>query len=246
LVVTDMAPYVESYDWLHDFGTPLVFTHPLIYPNELSLEDGLPSAITMVIYEDGLKFDISIYPVALFERYKAAPFLSETLDIGYRVLLDKDGLAEGLAPYTATVHIPRQPLEQEYLALINEFWWESTYVAKYLWRDELLFARWLLDANMKDDFLRRMLEWRLEIDHDWALHPGLHGKWLKKRLPPELWNQLAATFVGPEIAENWGALFRTADLFRTVATQVGDALGYAYPHELDARVSAYLRKIQHL
>lgn len=247
LVVTDMAPYVERTDWLNDFGTPLIFIHPLDYPEEQTwLDAGLSSAITMVIYENGLKFDIIVYPVALFERYKAAPSLPETLDIGYRVLLDKDGLAEGLAPYTAMVHIPAKPSEAEYLNLVRAFWWDTTYAAKYLWRDELLFARYMLDTEIRDNYLRRMLEWSLELAHDWALHPGLHGKWLKQRLPPELWAQLAATFVGPEIAGNWDALFRATELFRTVAIQVGDALGYAYPHDLDARVSAYLHKIQHL
>ncbi|MCC6167372.1 MAG: aminoglycoside 6-adenylyltransferase [Caldilineaceae bacterium] len=245
LAVTDMAPYVGRTDWLNDFGTPLIFIHPLDYPEEqIWTEDGLSSAITMVIFEDGPKFDIIVYPVALFDRYKAAPSLPETLDIGYRVLLDKDGLAEGLAPYTATAHIPPKPSEREYQNLVRAFWWDTTYVAKYLWRDELLFARYMLDTEIRNNYLRRVLEWSLELDHGWNLHPGLHGKWLKQRLPPDQWGQLAATFVGPDIADNWDALFRAAELFRTVAIQVGDALGYAYPHALDARVSAYLRGIR--
>lgn len=245
LAVTDMAPYVEQTDWLNSLGTPLIYIHPLDYPDDqVRMDDGLSSAITMVIFENGLKFDIIVYPVALFERYKAAPSLPETLDIGYRVLLDKDGLAEGLAPYTATVHIPPKPSAEEYFNLVRAFWWDTTYVAKYLWRDELLFARYMLDTEIRDNYLRRLLEWRIELDHDWSLHPGLHGKWLKQRLPPELWNQLAATFTGPDIADNWNALFKAVDLFRSVAVEVGHRLGYAYPHSLDAGVLDYLHKIK--
>lgn len=245
LVVTDMAPYVAQTDWLNGLGTPLIYIHPLDYPDEqVRMDDGLSSAITMVIFENGLKFDIIVYPVALFERYKAAPSLPETLDIGYRVLLDKDGLSEGLAPYTATVHIPKKPSAEEYFNLVRAFWWDATYAAKYLWRDELLFARHMLDFEMREHYVHRMLEWSLELDHDWNLHPGLYGKWLKQRLPPQRWQQLAATFTGPEIADNWDALYRMADLFRSVAVEVGQRLGYAYPHSLDEGVSAYLHKIK--
>jgi len=71
------------------------------------------------------------------------------------VLLDKDGLAARLPAPTRTAHIPPKPTEQEYLALIEEFWWESTYFAKNLWRDDLVFARYNLDIGLGDERMRR-------------------------------------------------------------------------------------------
>jgi hypothetical protein len=98
-----------------------------------------------------------------------------------------------------------------------------------LWRDELVFAKFILDYEMKLVALRRMLEWRLELEHDWSLVPGKLGQRLKRTLPPDLWEELASTYVGPDLDDNWAALFRTTTLFSRVAKNVGDALGYTYP-----------------
>ena len=124
--------------------------------------------------------------------------------------------------------------------------WTTTYVAKSLWRDDLVFAKFCIDHDLKLEALRRLLEWRLEIDHDWRVKPGVYGRGLKRLLPADLWSELAATYVGPEIEDNWAALWRTTALFRRVAGEVGVALGYAYPQRVDDRVSAYLNAIRQL
>ncbi|HEU5347674.1 MAG TPA: aminoglycoside 6-adenylyltransferase, partial [Ktedonobacterales bacterium] len=133
-----------------------------------------------------------------------------------------------------------KPTNEEYQALVEEFWWETTYVAKCLWRDELTFAKYNLEVTMKFEMLFRMLEWRIELDRDWSWKPGLLGRGLKRTLPPDLWAALERTYAGPGIEENWQALFAATALFRRVAREVGQALGYDYPEEVDRGVSAYL------
>jgi aminoglycoside 6-adenylyltransferase len=88
-----------------------------------------------------------------------------------------------------------------------------------------------------------MLEWRMEIDHGWSVKPGAHGKGLKKYVAPETWARLESTYVGAGTEENWQALFDTISLFRDMAKEVGTALGYAYPQDLDNRVIQYLSRI---
>jgi aminoglycoside 6-adenylyltransferase len=72
------------------------------------------------------------------------------------------------------------------------------------------------------------------------------GKGLKRRLPPDIWSQLERTYVGAGIVENWEALFQTLALFRQVAMQVADHLGYVYPLDLDQRVTTYVQKVKRL
>ncbi len=96
---------------------------------------------------------------------------------------------------------------------------------------------------MRDVYLRPMLEWRMECDHGWSVPTGALGKGLKKRLPPDLWVELEATYAAAGIEENWESLFRTIAFFRRIATDVGDHLGYAYPDELDRRVTDYARRM---
>jgi aminoglycoside 6-adenylyltransferase len=91
-----------------------------------------------------------------------------------------------------------------------------------------------------------MLEWLMERDHGWSLPAGNLGKGLKRRLPPAIWSDLERTYAGAGIDENWEALFATMALFRHVAIEVAEDLGYTYPYALDEQVTAYVREMRHL
>jgi aminoglycoside 6-adenylyltransferase len=86
----------------------------------------------------------------------------------------------------------------------------------------------------------------MELDHNGKAKSGVLGKGFKKRLPPAIWTELENTYTGSTIVDNWQALFRTMALFRKVAMEVGQGLGYEYPLDLDERVTAYVQKMQQM
>jgi aminoglycoside 6-adenylyltransferase len=59
-----------------------------------------------------------------------------------------------------------------------------------------------------------------------------------------VWVELEGTYTGADVEANWEALFRTMALFRRVAMEVGEGLGYAYPLDLDQQVVAYVKEMQ--
>lgn len=240
LAVDDVQPYYESRAWLSDFGPLLV-----LYRDPLRSFHGLNRFAYITQYEDGLKIDFTLWSAGILPRLAAGPTLPDELDVGYEVLLDKDDLAQGLQPPTYQAHIPEPPDESRYLEQVELFFHETTYVAKYLWRDDLVAAKHIFDS-IKVGNLRRMLEWLVEIDHDWALKPGAYGRYLKRYLRPEIWALLEETYVGPDLEQNWQALFKTIALYRRVAQEVGQYLGYTYPAELDRRAVAYLQWVREL
>ncbi len=240
LVVEDIRPFFEDRSWLADFGEVLVAYWDPIYPEP---DHGIEQTGNVVQYADGLRIDFRLWPIALARRVAETPELPAELDDGYTVLLDKDSLFDGMSPPTYAAYVPDRPDEDTYLKLVSDFFSVAPGVAKYLWRDELLPAKWCLDYDMKHLHLRPMLEWRMERDHGWSEPVGNLGKGLKKRLPPDIWREVEETYAGARVEENWGALFRTMALFRRVATEVADDLGYAYPLDLDLRVTAYVRAI---
>ncbi len=243
LVVEDIRPLFEDRSWLEDFGEVLVAYWDTIEPDP---DHGVEQTGNVVHYDDGLKIDFRLWPVALMRRISDTPAPPDELDAGYLVLLDKDNLTAGLRPPTYRAYVPDRPDEEAYLTWVNDFFSDAPYVAKFLWRDELLPAKWVLDQDMKHKYLRRMLEWRIERDCGWAEPTDWLGKGLKKRLPANIWEALEATYAGAGIEENWEALFRTMALFRRVAVEVAEDLGYAYPHDLDRRVIGYVRAIRGL
>lgn len=240
LVVSDVRPFADDNAWQRFFGEPLVR-----FSDSVEVL-GIETRMRLVVYQDHTKIDFAIWPAELLQRIVVQQVSTDFLDWGYRVLLDKDGLAAHLPAPTRTAHIPPKPTEQQYQALVEEFWWESTYVAKNLWRDDLVFARYNLDVVMRSELLLRLLEWRIELDHGWSWKPGVVGRGLKRYLPSDLWSAFERTYTGPGIEENWEALFAMTALFRRVAIEVGQALGYSYPQELDRGVTAHLEEARQL
>lgn len=241
LVVTEIHPFFEDRAWLEDFGRVLV-----VYQDPIKNEYGIERFAYITQYEDGLKIDFTLWPVEMVPRIAAVLQLPDDLDVGYTILMDKDDLTTGLQPPTYAAYIPSPPTQAEYENRIEVFFHEATYVAKHLWRGDLMAAKYNLDCAMKMKKLRQMLEWRMEIDHDWSVKPGAYGRGLKRHLAPETVLELESTYVGAGEQENWDALFDTIALYRRVAIEVGHHLGYSYPHELDRRALAYLRKVQNL
>jgi aminoglycoside 6-adenylyltransferase len=238
LALADTQPFVEGEAWLCGFGEPLVLFRDAFETW------GHPTYTRLALYADGTKIDYLLWPVALLREVAASQKLPDVLDWGYRALLDKDGLTEGLPAPSRTAHIPARPTEAEYLALVESFWWETTYVAKNLWRDDVMHAKYNLDVVLRHELLLRLLEWRIEVDRDWTWKPGIVGRGLKRALAPATWAELAATWVGAGVEENWGALFAMTALFRRVAIEVGRSLGYTYPDSLDSGVIAYLERVR--
>jgi aminoglycoside 6-adenylyltransferase len=243
LVVRDIRPFCADRSWLQDFGQVLVAYWDAIEPDP---DFGIDQTGNVMQYADGLKIDFRLWPIALMKAVAQAPSLPPGVDAGYTVLTDKDGLTRGMLAPTYRAYIPPRPTDEAFQTLVQDFFSDAPYVAKFLWRDELLPAKWFLDGVMKHTHLRRLLEWRMEVDHEWSVPAGNLGKGLKKALPPEIWTELESTYAGAGIDENWEALFRTIALFRHAAIDVADHLGYAYPHDLDAGVTAYVREIKAL
>ena len=243
LAVGEIRPFHQDRRWLEHFGRVLVSYWDPIHPNP---DYGLEQTGNVIQYEDGLKIDFTLWPVDLLRRIAQSPALPAELDAGYVALLDKDGLMRGLPPPSYQAYRVTLPPEEAFLTFVEEFFSDAPYVAKCLWREELMPAKWCLDYDMKHIYLRRLLEWRIALDHGSTVKVGALGKGLKRYLPPTLWAELEGCYAGAGVAENWNALFQTLALFRQVATDVAARLGYAYPHDLDHRVTAYVRRIQQM
>ena len=218
---------LERFDAAASYGTPAAR-----WGDEQDVH-GSKTLFRGVVYDDGVKIDWTLWPSEVPELV-AARGLTDALDVGYRVLLDKDGTTARWAQPTRRAHIPRRPTEAEYVALVEEFWWSATYVAKARARGEQLFLRFVLDVDLTHSVLRRMLEWLIETDRGWQWTPGAYGRGIERELPPDLSDALANAY---------GSFERTVALFRRAAHAVGEALGYAYPEYADKTVSAYIERL---
>ncbi len=240
VAVDDVLAYQEARSWLADFGTVLaVYQDPL----QDMLGWGFAQFGLVTQYADGLHIDFTIWSTAQLAHAVEHAVLPGDMDDGYRILYDPHGLMTGLPASTYTVFIPAPPSAAEFARTVEDFFSDVPYVAKQLWRQELLPARYCLDCDMKHVFLRRMLEWHAAAETGWAHPAGALGRGLKRRLRPDLWRALELTFVDARLDANWEALFATLALFRQAAQGIASRLGFAYPLAMDEQLVAYAREL---
>ncbi len=241
LVVDEVRPMLDDTTWLTDFGDVLIaYWDPL----EVDPLTGAERVSSVVNYTDGLKIDFGLWSHQWFAEVMAGPDPHPELNAGYRILVDKDGLTAELPPPTFSSYIPARPDEATYLRLVTDFLIGVPYVAKSLLRDQLLPAKWVLDFDMRFNYLVPMLEWRIECDHAWSLKTGNLGKGLKAYLSAEVWAELERTFSDAEPERNWESLFAMVALFGRTAEEVAESLGYAFPESLVTRVSEHALRMR--
>ena len=166
--------------------------------------------------------------------------LPEDWDIGYKILIDKDGITKQMLKPTYQISIIKKPSEKEFQNLINDFWWDTTYVAKCLVRDEIFYAKFMSETVIRTEYLIPLIEWHIASEHNWNITTNKYGRLFKKYLNQEMWAKTEQTFSGSDIKENWTALFSMTDLVSEIGTELSKKLEYKYPDKLENDIRKYL------
>jgi aminoglycoside 6-adenylyltransferase len=234
-VVTDVAPFRYNYEWIERFGEIMIMQMPEDMADPPPSGDG--RFVYLMQFTDGNRIDLSLLPITKLDELQ-----DDSLSL---LLLDKDGIFEPFAPPSERDYLPGPPTAKAFADCCNEFWWVCPYVAKGLWREEILYARYMLDHFVRDQ-LMKMMAWYVGSRTEFSSSPGKHGKYLQKYLEPEQWEKLLKTYSDAGYESTWDALFTTCDLFRRLAVDVAGEFGFDYVRGDDERVSAHLKHVRDL
>ncbi len=232
--VTERAPFIHNLEWIRRFGELMI----LQLPDEMQEPppEDAPGYAYLMQFADGNRIDLTIFPISrLAELEKDSQSL---------LLLDKDGLFGRLDPPSDAGYLPSPPTAKQFADCVNEFWWVCAYVAKGLWREEILYAKAAFEIVREE--LLEMLVWYTGVRTGFSVSPGKFGRRLPELLEPELKTLLLKTYAGAGIDETWEALFCMCALFRRAALEVAGQFGFDYPYGDDERVSAHLRHVRRL
>jgi aminoglycoside 6-adenylyltransferase len=234
-LVTVLTPFKKNYEWIKRFGELMI----LQMPEDMGEPPprGDDCFVYLMQFTDGNRIDLGIFPLTHLEEIR-----KDSLSL---LLLDKDGVIEPLPPASESDYLPKPPGAKAFSDCCNEFWWVCPYVAKGLWRGEILYAKFMLDQVVREE-LMRMLRWHIGVKTEFAVNPGKFGKYFQKHLEPELWDMLQRTYTDASYNHTWDALFTMCNLFRQVALPIGEHFGYDYPLEDDKRVFAHLEHVRDL
>lgn len=233
IFTTDFTSFIKDNSWISSIGAPWTILPEKIY------RDGEEFPTRLVIFEGGVKIDFSFFPMKILDKLIEGRILPVDYNIGYRVLLDKDDLTRKMPEPTPTDFLEEKPSEDEFKALVEEFWFEAYHVAKYLARGDLWSLKFR-DHGIKDNLLVKMIGWNAQAKQNWRFSPNPNGKQMQSWLAEDIWNSLSVCFADFDLKSSEIAFEKTIDLFRKLALETAKILKYRYPEEVDRNISGFI------
>ncbi|MEK9197293.1 aminoglycoside 6-adenylyltransferase [Ureibacillus sp. 179-F W5.1 NHS] len=230
--VTDMDSFINRVDWIKVFGELIIMQRPdhsVLYPSNRD------QYAYLMLFTDGNRIDLTLWPVEKSNEWIQDDKLA-------KVLLDKDHIFPKLPSPTDEDYWVKKPSQQVFNDCTNEFWWVSTYVAKGLWRNEILYA--MDHLQIIRSMLLKMLEWKVGIETNFTVSIGKNGKYLERYLEKDIWNTLLNTYPKGNIDNIWDALLTMTNLFEELTLEVANQLQFNYSFTEVKKVQAYLKHVQ--
>lgn len=238
LIFENNTQYISENNWTYHFGNPIA----MIEEDETSF-DGR-HAMKMILYDDHVKVDFKLFSKDKFLKEVRLKELPEDWDIGYKVLIDKEEITKEMQKPSFQVSIIKKPSKEEFQRILNDFWWDTTYVAKCLARDEIFYAKFMSETNIRTEYLIPLIEWHIASKHNWNITSNKYGRLFKKYLNREMWLKTEQTFSGSNIKDNWTALLAMADLVSEIGIELSEKLDHEYPFKLEKDIRKYLKDLQ--
>ena len=234
-VVNELESFKIEANWIDIFGKRII----LQKPNSMKL-DGPASKIRedeivyLMLFEDLNRIDLTLIEVKNKSKCK---------DSLNKILLDKDGLFETNQEPTDRDYWIIKPTQKEFTDCCNEFWWVSTYVVKGLAREELIYAKEMLENPVRQMFMK-MLSWNIAFDFGFKINLGKFNKFLKQHIDIDLWTQILKTYPDLNKVNIWESLLLMSELFDKVSKELSEKLELNYNIEEANNLKKYLQKME--
>ena len=232
-IVTDLESFKRDVGWIDFFGEILVKQ----LPDQMTIgETDSVSFAYLMLFKDGNRIDLTLFPK---DRLQTA-FKKDSLTT---ILLDKDNLFQNTPSSSNKDYLIKKPGQKEFSDVCNEFWWVSTYVAKGLARNQIIYAKYMMEGPVRVMFLK-MVEWSIGIEKDFNVDVGMSGKYIKDHVSPILYSKILRTYSDYQVENNWSAIFVMTEIFSDLAKKVAGTLSFHYDSTEEANTLSWLTKIR--
>lgn len=191
-----------------------------------------------IIYEEDKDVDIIIFTSDQFVNSLKTGVAQCIMNRGYDVLYDSGGFAELIKRCINNEHSNPQISEEEYLNLVNDFYFHNIWACKKLRRGEIWASKMCVDAYLKNCLLKMMelysfYQWGADVWHD--------GRFLDQWADDDIVEELKHCFAHYDKDDIRKALVATHKLFDRIAKAVAEILGYNYPLEAEKCADRYIQ-----
>ena len=218
LLVDDLKSFLIDRSWINKLGSLSLFQ----FPDEMELghdpDSNKPSFTFLLMFKEGYRIDLTLFPLDRFNK-------EEPLDSLTKVWLDKEGIFEDVPAASDVDYQIKKPTSREFQEVANEFYWCSTNVVKGLKREEILYAKDMLETVVRPMFWR-MVAWRTACAYHFNINLGKSGKFAKRFLSDDEYKRILETYADADIKRNWESLKLMLELFRKYQEEVAKQLGF--------------------
>jgi len=214
LTADDPDAYVTDASWVAEFGEPVltfVEASPAGYPER------------RVLYATGDDVDFPLFPVSVLEGLEASADRDRILSRGYRLLVDRIGLAPRLETIVGAAAPVSPPTEHELRELASDAWYHLLWAARKLRRGEVFVAKECLDGYVKARLVM-LLAW-----HARAIDPSVDtwhgGRFLERWADPGALAALEDAYARYDVRDVARALWATVDLWQGLEDETARRLG---------------------
>ena len=238
----DLALYGSGFDFINDdcWLTEIEQYWICIHDHFNFWGYDIPSRLT--IFDSTSKVDFSFHPLKLLRQLANTEKLPDCYQIGYKILLDKDGMLTKMKAPEMIGFIIKKPGPEEFRKNTDEFWFEVYHVAKYLYRGDIWTAK-SKDWDSKER-LRQMLQWNESSKRNWNFSAKDNGKEMKDWIDKHIWEKLGTCFGRFEPEESWQTLDNTIKIYREVTVETANCLEYEYDQQSDNHISQFIEDLK--
>lgn len=235
-VVNETQSFIEDKEWIHNFGEIWYMQYPEDHPDYPSDRENVYGWLMQ--FRDGNRIDLHVETIGHAQEHIGDDRLCE-------ILLDKDYILPEIPEATDEDYHVKKPSKEQFLCYCNDFWWCLNNVAKGLWRKEIPYVQDMMNFYIRKQ-LESVLSWKIGIETDFSVSVGKSAKYMYKWLSKEEYDAYLSTYFMGTVEDGWRAVFAMTELFRTVAPEVAEKLGYEYNYDEEHGSIEFLEHVRNM
>jgi aminoglycoside 6-adenylyltransferase len=189
------------------------------------------------IYDEDKDVDMLVFTPEQFEAAIKEGVAQWVMNRGYAVLYDSMDFSSLLEKHiTFSVTAPSMT-EDEFLNMINDFYFHNIWAYKKLKRGEIWSAKISVDSYLKNYLLRMIELYRYRVSGVDVWHDG---RFIDRWAGEEILSEIKECFAHYDKDDIKRALIKTHELFARITRELAEVEGYEYPTNAEKCARAYL------
>lgn len=215
--------------WLSDFGKVVT---------SIISKTAAGDVERLTLFEGGYQVDTVYFDMAALQSLLEADVIRGALARGLYPLVDKDKLLLQLENKKFELDLRNNISEEQFMNVVNGFWFLSIYIAKQALRNNLWTAK--KQENNLREFILQMVEWYEKMVRGDDYDTWYAGKFINEWAYLAIIEDFKQIYTGYTQKEIIKGVQASMQLFKRLSLEIGKKYGYQYPCELMDSVTSWM------